>query len=486
MKKFTYIITFFALWTLSGCKDFLGGDTNIDPSRITEEAITLQVLLPTVIFYTSDSHFSTSFVTSRYTQQIGDVIADGTDIQREQSLPGVWSNVYLNTVSNLNIMMDKATKQSQPFYLGVGKILMAINLGLATNQWENIPYSQADQGTEGIFRPGFDTQEQIFTAIQKLLDDGIATLTPVTSTTRADDIAYAGNVTRWIRLANTLKARYFMELSKRNPTTAATNALAALAGGFQANVDDFQLVYNGRNFNPWHSNVALANNTGNLTITHSAYFINQMNGTAGNALDPRLPLIAARPATATTWVGVTAGRGTGSGSNVSFNTTTWQSTQTAPIQMCTFAEAKFLEAEARFILNGGTQTSVGTNAAAYLNYQDGIRASLGKIGVAAAPTTSFLADSTVSMGATRLRLSNIMAQKYVALFLHPEVWTDMRRYDYSTNVYRGLALPVGHSPELQGKWIQRMSYPSSENSRNTDAVKANFKTIATPMWMFGG
>lgn len=484
IKKYILLLSVF--WAASGCDKYLGGDTNIDPSRTTEENISLQGLMSTVQFYTSESHFSSAWVTSRFTQQTADVIADGVDIQREQQLSGVWTNIYLNTISNLNVMIRKAQAANQPFYLGTAKILTAVNLGLATNMWENVPYSQADQGTNGIFRPNYDTQEQVFKSIQTLLDEGIAALQPIAtqSTLRADDLAYNGNVARWIRLAWTLKARYFMELSRKGSTAAANSALTALANGLQSNADDFQVVYNSRNFNPWHSNVALANNTGNLTITHGAYFINQMNGSTGVPTDPRLPLIAARPATATTWVGVTAGRGTGSGSNVSFNTTTWQSTQTAPIQICTFSEAKFIEAEARFIANGGTTTSKGTTAQAYAAWQEGTRANMLKIGVTAANASAFLDNALVNIGAANLTLANIMTDKYESLFLHPEVWTDMRRYGYSNDVYRGLNLPENLSPDLQGRWIQRMSYPSSETSRNTEVARANTKAINLAMWMF--
>ena len=488
MKKhiLRYSLLLAIFWSASSCNSYLGGDVNIDPSRTTESNISLAGLMSTVQFYTSESYFGASWVTSRYVQQIGDVVADGIDVQREQSISGVWTNIYLNTIPNLNVMMRKAQAENQPFYLGTAKIITAANLGLGTTMWENIPYTQADKGTEGTFRPSYDTQEQIFRNIQSLLDEGIATLTPIATqnTARPDDLAYNGNVARWIRLAWTLKARHFMQLSRKGATAAANNALQALANGLQANADDFQVAYTSRNFNPWHSNVALANNTGNLTITHGAYLINQMNGTTGNPLDPRLPLIAARPTTATTWVGVTAGRGTGSGSNVSFNVSTWQSTQTAPIVMCSFTESKLLEAEARFVANGGTATSRGTTPAGYAAWQDGIRNSMTKIGVTDANANAYLNNAAVNVGAANLTLSNIMMQKYVALFLSPEVWTDMRRYDYSTNVYRNLALPENLSPDLQGRWIQRMSYPSSENSRNTEVARANFKAINVPMWQF--
>jgi Starch-binding associating with outer membrane len=489
MKKHfkKYILLLTLLWSASGCNSFLGGDINIDPSRTTEDNVSIQGLMSTVQFYTSESHFGASWVSSRYIQQIADVVTDGIDVQRDQSIPGVWSNIYLNTIPNLNVMIRKAQTANQPFYIGTARIMMAVNLGLATNMWENVPYSQADQGASGVFRPNYDTQEQVFQGIQSLLDQGIATLQPIATqtTARPDDLAFNGNVARWIRLAWTLKARYALQLSRRGSAAAANAALQALANGMQSNADDFQLVYTTRNLNPWNSNVARANTTGNLTITHGAYLINQMNGSNGQPIDPRLPLIASRPATATTWVGVTAGRGTGSGSNVSFTTSSWQSTDTSPIQMCTFAEAKMMEAEARFLANGGTSTSRGTTAQAYAAWQDGMRANILKLGVTTAAANTFVENASVNVGAANLTLSNIMVEKYKTLFLHPEAWTDLRRYAYSNDVYRGLALPENLSPDLQGRWIQRMSYPSSETSRNTDVARANFKAINASMWMFG-
>ncbi len=32
-----------------------------------------------------------------------------------------------------------------------------------------------------------------------------------------------------------------------------------------------------------------------------------------------------------------------------------------------------------------------------------------------------------------------MVQKYLALALNPELWVDMRRYDYSNDIYPGLS-----------------------------------------------
>ena len=41
----------------------------------------------------------------------------------------------------------------------------------------------------------------------------------------------------------------------------------------------------------------------------------------------------------------------------------------------------------------------------------------------------------------------IMQQKYIAMFLNPDSWTDMRRYDFSPDIYPNLVYPAGASAD---------------------------------------
>lgn len=125
------------------------------------------------------------------------------------------------------------------------------------------------------------------------------------------------------------------------------------------NADDFQLVGNTKNLNPWHSGVALANVTGNLTIRHSVQLVDAMNGVTFGVWDPRLPLIAGRTtanANATTWTGNESGSGTGG--NLDLVSTSWHARNVSPIQFITYSEQKFIQAEAEFLKNNGSTASV--------------------------------------------------------------------------------------------------------------------------------
>lgn len=456
----------------TSCKDFL--DVNTNPTLKGD--VTIQELLPTAEFYTSEVSYNQAYITCQYSQQIGSNTAPGgLDSQEETENSTGWTNFYLNVLPQLNLVITKAQTEAAPAYVGVAKILLAYNLGIATTNWENIPFSQADQKN---FAPTYDSQQSVYTNIQKLLDEAIVELQKNTGTKPStDDIIYNGDLTKWTKLAYTLKARFAMHLSVKNPTQAAQNALLALQNGFKSNDDDFQLTYNSKNLGPWYSRVALANTTGNLSITHSATLIDLMNGKSNGVIDPRLGKIATLRRNQITYSGVSPG--TGGGSSVDLTKDSWHSGLNSPLQFVTYAEAKAIEAEARFIINGGTITSKGTTTEGYNAYIEMIRSNMKKIGVSDSDISKYFTNTSIQIGATELTMSHILAEKLKAMFLIGDIWTDIRRYQYAI-----IPAPANLNVDLQGLRIQRMIYPASETSRNSANAKLNTKLFNEPMWMF--
>ncbi|UZJ65817.1 hypothetical protein OKW96_06535 [Sphingobacterium sp. KU25419] len=82
----------------------------------------------------------------------------------------------------------------------------------------------------------------------------------------------------------------------------------------------------------------------------------------------------------------------------------------------------------------------GDSNGALVSYEEGVKSNMRKLGVSASDISNYwnaqVADglsqhfSTVDGG-----LSHIMRQKYISLCLNPETWVDMRRMDYSANIY---------------------------------------------------
>lgn len=459
-----------AFLTMSSCKDFL--EVNVDPTLKSD--ITLQELLPTLQFYTGETSYSFSYAACQYVQQIGSNTSGGlTDAQAESENGGGWSNFYLNIIPHVNLMIAKGQAQNAPAYVGIAKVILAYNMAIATDSWENIPVSQADKGLEKNFSPSFDTQEAVYATIQKTLDEAIVELAKSGTKPSADDLIYGGDLIKWTKAAYTLKARYALHLTKKGTNKAATDALAAIQKGFTSNDDDFQLGYNARNLSPWYSRVALANSTGNLSVTHSNTLISAMNANR----DPRLPLIGTLRRSQTVYTGVTPGRG--SGATVDFSISNWYSRITSPIVFATYSEAKAIEAEARFILNGGNLTSTGTNKAAYDAYVEIAQSNMVKLGVVASEISRYQTQANVAVTPEKLTLPIILSEKYKSMFLNGDIWNDFRRYDYAL-----LTLPEQHNPELKGLWIQRFRYPVSEQTRNSEVTKLNFKAPTDVMWAF--
>ncbi|WP_029331851.1 SusD/RagB family nutrient-binding outer membrane lipoprotein [Gillisia marina] len=388
------ILLLLSVTAIYSCDDYLGD--NLDPNKELLENLEPKDLLSTAIVNTSSAFYNVALGITQYSQQIASYFEPSADTHEETQLTQAWNLIYAETLPDLNALISLVDNDANNAYVGIAKVLQAINLGLATDQWGDIPASQATMGEED-FTPSFDSQESVYNQINTLLDEAIAIFDATgTSSVGEEDLIYNGDLSKWKKAAYFLKARYAIHLTEIDQNTAITQALANAASSFTNNADDFQLNYNTRNFNPWYAGVVLPNNTGNFSVLLSDQTVSLMDGSAipfsSIDIDPRLPLITTIGENDTEYLGALNGTGgvhefgaTEDDPNISANTDfgadNFYSSQTAPIIMGSYAELKFIEAEALFLQNGGTPTSVGSTAEAYNAYLEGIQANMDKLGV---------------------------------------------------------------------------------------------------------
>ena len=86
------------------------------------------------------------------------------------------------------------------------------------------------------------------------------------------------------------------------------------------------------------------------------------------------------------------------------------------------------------------------------------------MGVSSAEANAYIEEAYPGLSAASLTRDMIMREKYVAMFLHPESWTDARRFDYQ---YKDFTLPA--NADLS-EFIRRVQYPSVEITRNRQNV----------------
>jgi hypothetical protein len=486
--------------TIYSCSDSYF-DVNTPSNTMSNDVIVMKDVLSPCIQYTMTAQYQASTSLAIVDQHITTIVQDrqGIDNHYLSTLDNYWTTVYTKALPNIKVLEEKSISTNSSHYLAIAKVLKAINIGQTTDIYGDVPYTEATLA--GInFTPKYDSQQVIYTDVIKLLDDAIILFaSPNTSTLApgAEDLIYAGNIPKWIKAAYTFKARYQLHLSKVNGAVVTGNAVVeSLAKGLTANSEDFQIKYNTVNVNPWYAN-QLGLFAGNVLYAVSNQFVSYMNGGTvfpfnSVAMDPRMPLLVdmrtyssagitgSQPTTAAGYAGTINGTGSGSGSKI--GTEFYYSNQSAPIVILGFAEAKFIEAEAQFLINGGSASTTGTNATAYAAYKAGIDANMSKLGVATAAKNAYLADTSIDKGAGALQLKDIMRQKFIALFLNPETFNDYRRYDFSTNAFKGLTIPVNTDPINGGKWIRRFVYSTNERGSNATNYSANFKPMISPVW----
>ncbi|MEJ5962260.1 SusD/RagB family nutrient-binding outer membrane lipoprotein [Pedobacter immunditicola] len=410
-------------------KDYFYDDINVDPSELQDPAPSS--LVPGIILSTGynwggdASRFSSIFmqqVTGAANQSVlANNYAVSSDDVDNMWTAGLYGGGIMN---NANALINIATRENQLHYAALGQVMMAFNLGLATDVWGDVPYTQAFKGIENT-QPTYDTQEQIYASIDQLLTSAITSLgTEEESPFQpgSEDLLFGGDLEQWLRFAHSLRAKFFLHLAKRdraNYDRALTEAALGFLPGENAEVRFAGTSVTSEN--PWYQF-----NTQRADIGFTGNIYDMMAA----ASDPRLAVYSDGA----------EGLGTLYGSNNS------------SVFLMSYDELKFIEAECHL------QKSASDAGAAATAYNEGVRANLSRT----ISNESYAA--TIAKTGANITLADVMTQKYIALFLSPEVWTDWRRTGYPT-----LVAPEGSS--LGGELPRSLPYPSGEQRYNVNAPR---------------
>ena len=379
--------------------------------------------------------------------------SSSTDIYDQITNDLAWNATY-GTMTDLYDLIRFAEEDGLARHVAIAKVLMAVNLGLIVDNWGSAPYSDAFTGE--TLRPTYDSAEELYATIFRLLDEAIAELPAAADAPpvkAGSDFIYDGDLARWKRAAYSLRARYlnhFSETAGYDPVAV----LAAVDSGFTAYADDAAVtVFSIRN--PW---AQVAENNANLVLGGwlSEQFVDALNGTTYGTFDPRLPLLT-NANEEDAYVGTPNGEGrdgTGTSTSESYLVTDgYFSSDNAPLDIITFAEVKFIEAEAAL---AAAEQDRADDA-----FRAGVTASMTEIGVAEGDITAYL---EAAYGDSPVTVDDVFREKYAALFLNPETWVDARRYDYA---YADFSLPTGAELDV---YPSRLLYPTTETNRNAANV----------------
>jgi len=463
MKLTRYILPLFAVTIIISCKKYL--DVNTNPNSPTTAPI--NGLLIRTTQQAALNVYRVGNITSYYVQYLASPNPDGpTDTYDKIDASSTWTSLYDN-LTDIYDLEKMASDAGATQYQGVAKILKAMDLHMLHNLWGSVPYSEAFSGESPT--PQYDDAKSIFQTCLNLLDEGITLLgqsgskITIPTSSPSPDLIHKGVTAAWVRTAHALKARLLNQLSKTqqyNPTNIFTELAAAYTLPTQ---DAYITTFAVRN--PW-AQAAVNNAAQSLDAWLSQHYVNQMRDTPTFVnFDPRLPLIATRTRfPAYPYLGTRNGKGrvgTGTTKDESYlpsGDSGYYSKTASPLNIITYEEIKFIEAEVAFRTNDQSR--------AYAAYLEGIRANMNKVGVTAAARDAYINHASVSVGASNLTLQRIFNEKYKALFLTPVTWDDARRFDYQYPLFQ---LPLNVKTTT---FVRRLVYPSIELSRNGANVPA--------------
>lgn len=492
MKRYTLynrktIFTILSLSILVGACDLQDANENPNASNDAPISAVLTGAQGTLAFSQGvDAGIQTGITAQQFSGSNGDAVAFDNYNVNTTYYNTLWNNFYANGLKNLNIVYNKSKQLNSPYYTGISRILTAYAFSTLSDIFGDVPYKEALDATTHP-TPKFDSQQEIYEDLQKQLDQAIAELSVPSNTFTApapstDDLFYKGNTQNWIAAAWTLKARLAIHLTKKNPQSAAQTALSYLYDsngnyrGIASNTADLQVNFGAAvsNANPFFQQNT--NRPGWVGL--GAAFVNLLNG--NDIADPStkpetIPVDPRRSVFATQYPNGTGKyRGSVAGVPGAFSVIgSYYGSATSPVVYLSFAEAKFIEAEARLILNDLPNAQKALKEAT--------TASINKIADPNNPYASqankeaYINAKTQLTGIFQNDLKTIITQKYIALFTQVEPWTDFRRTGYPA-----LKPSVNgtNSNNPQGQIPRRFPYPQTEQVSNPNIKPANYQEPA--------
>lgn len=410
-------------------------DLNADPNHLA--ALPMDQMLPAIeqaMAYRM-SGVNTVRVTNSWTQHF-ELVNRGAAAQSKYlffptTINQLWTSIYVQVFINSKTLIDKAENTSgikAPHFAGIGRVITATTLGISTDLFGEMPFSDIFEDQKFNFYSRFDTQEELYDTIVEILDAAIVNLNSTNTIPVEGDLIYNGNIDKWIKAAYSIKARHALQLSTLNGQNAYLDALNAASKGFTSIDDDFEVTWETNMFNPLYE---FMQQRSDLRMAATLIDLMKLDN------DPRLPFYANEDSD-----GEISGTIIGSNNYNNSPPGSFVAAEKAPSILMSFSELKFIEAEAQFML-GNTQEAQNAFKAA-------VTASVLKVTEDA--NTAWL-DEHINNSTLSLEL--ILSQKYIASIGTNQAYADFRRTGFPTFITQ-------FDGDVHGIIPMRFPYPTDE------------------------
>ncbi|WP_418939344.1 SusD/RagB family nutrient-binding outer membrane lipoprotein [Leyella stercorea] len=429
---------------------------------------------------------------------------------------GMYENYYLHIFNNTRRNITNLEKQSKPGLAATMRIVQAVGTMQATDAYGPLAYSSIiNAESETTYR--FDSQQKLYEQMLDDLDKAIVDLKAMSDEEKVSLATYdtwgGGDPAIWVQIANTMKLRIALRLSKRESEMAADGYdLKAIATAAADNT----LAVSGKDIVIKDQSNELKRMFEWLDCGMNANLVTLMVGMN----DPRLPLYMTKNADdITNEKGVTTPKGSvycgiryasgmkqkGSDGWYGYKMSQWVGSYNTPLPIFKAAEAYFLLAEAKLRWNiGGTSVKdlyeqgirlsiknelaykgsfAGIENISDADIDDYINGTTGQADYVDPGDSEHNCKAVNTLGvkwddaaSKEDQLARIQTQKYIALFpLSNEGWAEQRRTGYPKFFVALVNKSNGAVDTQEG--VRRVIYSSNAYDTNAEGIKGGIELL---------
>lgn len=226
MKKL--IISLFASSVLlfnTGCSDWL--DVNHDPN-VLETLPEPKSLLPGAEVGIGNNlmgwhfGFAGGFWSEYWTQKHSASQFKSLCEYLEQDFDLSYRSLTAGTLMDLKRMKELSDTPEKQGYYYIAEALSIYTWQLMTDLWGDLPYSETMKAEEGITSPKFDKGQDIYTDLNKRIDELLKMDVSGAFVEKKYDFVYGGNMAQWMDFTRALKLKLMLRVSESGSYNNAT------------------------------------------------------------------------------------------------------------------------------------------------------------------------------------------------------------------------------------------------------------------------
>lgn len=207
------------------CKKFLDVNTNPnDPITGTPELVLSQSIVRTAGLISAFNNYGSRLM--GYQANAGGYAGWGSVVSYN-FVTGDYSGLFeasYKAIEDLQVVIKLSGKdENHGAFIAAAQILQAYNFQALVDTYNNIPYTDALKGAD-MLQPVYDKGEDVYKALADSLDKAMSILESATTSTafQTSDPLFKGNISKWMKFANTVKLRLVLRSNGKVTFTNTT------------------------------------------------------------------------------------------------------------------------------------------------------------------------------------------------------------------------------------------------------------------------